>query len=190
MGAPPRWSRSTARPISSRASRTSAALRTRWPQSALAGKPVERGRPAETPSLPPARASRSAAARWSPRSARTSACGASSVLELRRASGRLRARHAHRRAGGARGRRRGARARSGDARGGQQPALPEHQRTCRPRCVAKEREILTEQAAARGQAARDRRQDGRGPAAQGAGRDHPAGPALRQGSGRRRSRSC
>ena len=81
-------------------------------------------------------------------------------------------------------------ARPGDARRREQPALRRRGRRCRRRCVAKEREILTEQAKGERQAAGDRRQDGRRPAAQVPGGNHAARPALRQGSGHHRSRSC
>ncbi len=130
-----------------------------------------------------ARASMSAAARWWRRSARTSACAASRVLSTPGQLGAYAARHAHRRAGGAR---RAATPRSRTI----SPCTwrPATRATCRrPRCRPRSwprsaRSSPSRRSGER-QAAGDRRQDGRGPAAQVAGRDHAARPALRQGPG-------
>ena len=143
-GAP--WSRSTARPISSRASTTSAvrAGRSRA-RRRCAARPIARG--------PAGRRSSTIGESVDERRRALMAKIGENIsvrrfarARRRRTPRRLRARHAHRRAGRGRRRRRRAGARPGHARRGQQPAATSRRRDVPADVVAKEREILTEQA--------------------------------------------
>ena len=131
--AAPPWSRSTARPISSRASRTSAPSRRRWPQARSPAQPANLGRRSAQPGSPPGRRVEERRRALVAKIGENISVRRFAVLSVRRASGRLCARHAHRRAGGGQGRRGEPGARSGDARRGQQPEVPHRGATCRRR---------------------------------------------------------
>ena len=121
-------------------------------------------------------------ARWSRRSARTSAFGAIAVLESSRPARRVCARHAHRRAGRQSKARMSARPRSCDACRGEQSAVSDPRASC-PRDHRQGARGAHRAGACRRQATRDRRQDGGRAAAQSAQRDHSHRPAFCQGSG-------
>ena len=190
-----RWSRSTAKPTSCRATRISS--RSRGKLAQLVAEQTTR------PTWPRCRRCRSTAStvetrarrRWCRRSART--CRSAASCASRR-HGPARAVPARRRPIGVHGRRR-RRRRAAWARTSRCTSRRRGAGRDPPGCVSrdevpadlieKERAIFAAQAAESRQAGGHRRQDGRGPHQQVSGRGHAAGPAVRQGSGRRRSRS-
>ena len=179
---PPHWSRSIARPTSWPGSRISAPSRRpwrrwRWPASRPRWRLCSA---AKLPSGETVEEKRRALDREDRREhQRSSLHGA----ELGRSPGRLCARHPHRRVGCGEGRRCRSRARPRDARSREQPEVPQPGADSRGRRGQGARHP-DGAGAGRGQAAGDRREDGRGTLAQVAGGDHPRGTGVREGSRR------